>query len=162
MQDYYYQNISGRVSEFEDWIKAVVQNNKSLQDFTLDAVKEPLVRILRLIKVQKIVSSDLDLKLEEYPNIVPRFFEVKTVVQADEVRKLDKRLDQIDAKISNLSDSLEISPYFVESSLNVPHVLPDSLSPSFSTEHFVGRVEILEEIMATTKVSRILMILSTR
>jgi hypothetical protein len=72
--------------KLETHISSVLENNVRLKKtYTLKAAKEHLFSILRCLKIEMIIASDLDEILNEEHNksILSRFFEVKTITLSE-------------------------------------------------------------------------------
>ena len=73
-------------SEIKDWTKQNIKLYKNLQDLKLEAIIGDINEVLKKIKFSKIISADLDLWLNPFPNLISLFFKVRKVVLIDDAQ----------------------------------------------------------------------------
>ncbi len=73
--------------EIKSWTKQNIKLYKNLQDLKLEAIIGDIFKVLKKIEFSKIISADLNLWLNPFPNLISLFFKVRTVVLINDVKK---------------------------------------------------------------------------
>lgn len=86
-------NMIENEKDLEKWISKNIKK-PTLKSLNLSASLEQVRRIIKMIKVETLISSDLDILLghAECAKFIPLFFEVKSVVDNSAVEALDKKV----------------------------------------------------------------------
>ncbi|MFJ7512576.1 hypothetical protein ACIQW7_24470 [Peribacillus simplex] len=90
--------------DFELWTKEVIEAYKAFKGISLDAIREELLTVLKLIRVSKITASDLNLTLNKYQHLITFFFEVEKVISLEENKKMIKDVIHSVPKLIELDD----------------------------------------------------------
>lgn len=81
-------------SNLEKLVAQVIDKYETFKDLKYQDVKSVLEEIFRVVKVKKIIPEDLDQYLSECETLIPRFFSVRMVIDAEELAKLRKEYER--------------------------------------------------------------------
>jgi|GEM_PF-723701 len=81
-------------AELKDWTEAVINANEELKHLKYTYIESDLKTVLASITVKKIIPQDLDtlLNTDGFQSIIKTFFEVRMVIESEQVEKLTEEL----------------------------------------------------------------------
>lgn len=93
------------------WVNEVILDNESIKIKDYKEVEDGLKEILGTITIEPLTADELDMKLKNYKEIVPIFFEVEKVASEEMLRKVfgefmgfknDEDLEKLRVKLQNI------------------------------------------------------------
>lgn len=94
-----------------NWVNEVILDNVSIKFKDYNEVEEKLKKVLEKITIESLTADDLDMKLKNYKEIIPIFFEVEKVVSEEMLRKVfgefvgfknDEDLEKLRVKLQDI------------------------------------------------------------
>jgi len=145
----------------------VINFYASLKDLEYDCIAQKLQELLTTIEVKRLVATDLNLKLKEYPHLVDMFFSVEKVVSVDDNEKmLQKMFERINPQgiIEQLHSSFKRKD-FIEATDKIDSIkrmlstsdgysiIPDLAKPGLFK--VTGTLKIKSEVVLPNNVSSV-------
>ena len=100
----YLKNFSSQIikeEKLDNWIKEVIQKNKTLTQVRFDDIKAQILDILCSIKIIPVIGNELDRRLsfEHNENLLSKYFEVKAVVDLASLVPIRESIEEIKTKL---------------------------------------------------------------
>ncbi|MFP7368582.1 HD domain-containing protein [Bacillus safensis] len=93
--------------QVEVWAKEIITKTTSLNTVRFEVIKDILFQTLNKFNFKKIIPDDLNLMIEDYPEVKTMFFELKPIIDIKSFEKLLSDREKIEVKIINTSSNLE-------------------------------------------------------
>lgn len=131
--------------EIDNWIKYCFQEKK-FHDIPLKEARSYVFVALKKINIQKISPQDLDKLLIKDPckELIPLFFQIRSIVDTEEVRKVNDRLDKFMKESHQeipIKQQLSWGSHSLKLEKNEFDEIPDSHIPRKETEELIQWIQ---------------------
>ncbi|GAB1782011.1 hypothetical protein [Priestia aryabhattai] len=104
-------------ADFISWTKEVIKGYKAFKNISFEVIREDLITFLQSINVFKITASDLNIKLNKFPNLVSFFFEIEKVVSIEDNKNM---INSVINPIPKLIELDEFKKRLIKKSTKLP------------------------------------------
>ena len=125
-----------RDENLRKWTEKVIRKYDSIKDLNYEAIQNEFIDILKNLKVEYKVATDINLKLNIYQNVISQIFKVQKVIDEESFKKIIN--DKIQQKKS--LEPIDITPRSDDAKIPILEVLIKNFTITYYAEGYQSSI----------------------